>query len=81
MPDDVHAELERLQRENEELRARAGKGTFLKVAKSGGVSVYGLGRYPVTLYQEQWLRLLTMADDIKQFIEEHAGELKKKGDK
>ncbi len=81
MPDDVHAELERLQRENEELRARAGKGTFLKVAKSGGVSVYGLGRYPVTLYQEQWLRLLTMADDIKQFIEEHAGQLKKKGDK
>ncbi|PYP67404.1 MAG: hypothetical protein DMD36_15380 [Gemmatimonadetes bacterium] len=81
MPDDVHAELERLQRENEELRARAGKGTFLKVAKSGGVSVYGLGRYPVTLYQEQWLRLLTMADDIKQFIQEHAGELKKKGEK
>ncbi|HEY6208238.1 MAG TPA: hypothetical protein VIW28_04230 [Gemmatimonadales bacterium] len=81
MPDDVHAELERLQRENEELRARAGKGTFLKVAKSGGVSVYGLGRYPVTLYQEQWLRLLTMADDIKQFIEEHGGELKKKGEK
>jgi len=77
----VHAELERLQRENEELRARAGKGTFLKVAKSGGVSVYGLGRYPVTLYQEQWLRLLTMADDIKQFIQEHAGELKKKGEK
>jgi len=81
MPDDLHAELERLQRENEELRARAGKGTFLKVAKSGGVSVYGLGRYPVTLYQEQWLRLLTMADDIKQFIQEHAGELKKKGEK
>ena len=81
MPDDVHAELERLQRENEELRARAGKGTFLKVAKSGGVSVYGLGRYPVTLYQEQWLRLLTMADDIKQFIQAHAGELKKKGEK
>jgi len=81
MPDDVHAELERLQRENEELRARAGKGTFLKVAKSGGVSVYGLGRYPVTLYQEQWLRLLTMADDIKQFIQEHAAELKKKGEK
>ena len=81
MPDDVHAELERLQRENEELRARAGKGTFLKVAKSGGVSVYGLGRYPVTLYQEQWLRLLTMADDIKQFIQEHAGDLKKKGEK
>ena len=81
MPDDVHAELERLQRENEELRARAGNGTFLKVAKSGGVSVYGLGRYPVTLYQEQWLRLLTMADDIKQFIQQHAGELKKKGEK
>src|SRR5216117_1115882 len=60
MTDDMRAELERRQRENEELRARAGKGTFLKVAKSGGVSVYGLGRYPVTLYQEQWLRLLTM---------------------
>ncbi len=81
MTDDMRAELERLQRENEELRARTGKGTFLKVAKSGGVSVYGLGRYPVTLYQEQWLRLLAMADDIKQFIQDHAGELKIKGDK
>jgi hypothetical protein len=81
MSDDVRAELERLQKENAELRAKTGKGTFLKVGKSGGVSVYGLGRYPVTLYQEQWLRLLAMADDIKQFIEEHAGELKLKGEK
>jgi hypothetical protein len=49
------------------------------VSEKGGVSVYGLGRFPVTLYKEQWLKLLAMADDIKQFIAENEGRLKVKG--
>jgi hypothetical protein len=71
-------ELARLRAENEALKARARRGTYLKVSDKGGVSVYGLGRFPVTLYQEQWLKLLDMADDIRAFIRENAGRLKKK---
>ncbi|HYT72929.1 MAG TPA: hypothetical protein VEK78_16195 [Gemmatimonadales bacterium] len=79
MSDDLQGELEKLRKENAELRAKAGKATYLKVSEKGGVSVYGLGRFPVTLYQEQWVKLLAMADDIRQFIEEHSAELKVKG--
>jgi hypothetical protein len=50
----------------------------MKVSEKGAVSVYGLGRFPVTLYQEQWLKLLDMADDIRGFIREHESQLKKK---
>jgi hypothetical protein len=48
------------------------------VSEKGGVSVYGLGRFPVTLYQEQWLKLLDLADDIRTFIRENSPKLKKK---
>jgi len=51
---------------------------LIKVSEKGGVSVYGLGRFPVTLYKEQWQKLLSMADEIKDFIAQHDGELKKK---
>jgi hypothetical protein len=50
------------------------------VSEKGGVSVYGLGRFPVTLYKEQWTRLLDMADDIRTFITENEGKLKAKAD-
>jgi len=76
--EDLKAELERLKAENAALKARGTKGVSLKVSEKGGVSVYGLGRFPVTLYQEQWLKLLDMADDIRAFIKEHEGQLKKK---
>jgi hypothetical protein len=76
--EEIKAELERLRAENAALKARGGKGTSMKVSEKGAVSVYGLGRFPVTLYQEQWLKLLDMADDIRRFIEEHEGQLKKK---
>ncbi len=76
--DELKAELERLKAENAALKARGGKGTSLKVSEKGGVSVYGLGRFPVTLYQEQWLKLLDMAEDIRGFIKENEGKLKKK---
>jgi hypothetical protein len=76
---ELKAELERLKAENEALKARGTKAISLKVSEKGGVSVYGLGRFPVTLYQEQWLTLLDLADDIRLFIVEHEPELKKRG--
>jgi len=76
--DTVQAELERLRAENESLKNRATKGMTLKVSGKGGVSVYGLGRFPVTLYKEQWRKLLAMADDIRVFITEYEAELKTK---
>ena len=80
MPDeDMQAELERLRQENETLKARAARPTTIRVSEKGAVSVYGLGRFPVTLYKEQWLKLLAMADAIQQFIGEHDSELKTKG--
>ena len=72
------AELARLRAENEALKSRARKGINLKVSDKGGVSVYGLGRFPVTLYKEQWLRLLDMADEIRAFIRENEARLKTK---
>ena len=76
--DDLKAELERLKAENERLKSQRGRGVSLKVSEKGGVSVYGLGRFPVTLYKEQWGKLLDLADDIRAFIAEHDAELKAK---
>jgi hypothetical protein len=76
--DTVQAELERLRAENEALKGRATKGVTLKVSEKGAISVYGLGRFPVTLYKEQWGKLLEMAGDIRAFIAEHEAELKTK---
>ena len=76
--EDLKAELERLRAENERLKNRPGRGTSLKVSEKGGVSVYGLGLFPVTLYKEQRTKLLAMADEIKTFIKEHDAELKTK---
>lgn len=73
---ELRAEVERLRVENERLKGQRASGTSLRVSDKGGVSVYGLGRFPVTLYKEQWLRLLDMADDIRNFIKEHEGKLK-----
>jgi hypothetical protein len=76
--EDLRAELERLKRENEALKKGAAKGVSLKVSEKGGVSVYGLGRFPITLYKEQWTKLLDMSDEIRQFIVQHEPELKSK---
>lgn len=79
--DDAKAELERLRKENEALRSqsRAKPGQLtMKVSAKGAVSVYGLGRFPVTLYQEQWRRLLDAADDIRSFVSANESQLKKK---
>ena len=76
--EDLQAELARLRAENETLKQKRGGSTSMKVSEKGAVSVYGLGRFPVTLYQEQWLKLLGLADDIKTFIEENKDKLKVK---
>lgn len=76
--EELKAELEKLRAENAALKARGGKAVSLKVSEKGAVSVYGLGRFPVTLYQEQWLKLLDLAEDIRAFIKENDGRLKKK---
>lgn len=76
--EDIKAELERLRSENAALK-KAQTGTArIKVSDKGGVSVYGLGRFPVTLYKEQWLRLLNMADEIRTFIDANEQHLKSK---
>jgi len=51
---------------------------YLKVSEKGGLSVYGMGRFPITLYREQWERLLSMGDEIRAFIRENDQSLKKK---
>lgn len=76
--EDLRAELERLKSENESLKARRNASTSMKVSEKGALSVYGLGRFPVTLYQEQWTKLLGMSDQIKAFITENKDKLKVK---
>ncbi len=77
--EDVKAELERLRTENARLKQRSGR-VSMKVSEKGGLSVYGLGRFPVTLYKEQWAKLLDMADEIREFIRENEPKLKSKGE-
>lgn len=76
--EDVGAELARLKAENEALRKKQNSPVSMKVSEKGAVSVYGLGRFPVTLYQEQWQKLLGVTDEIKAFIEENRARLKAK---
>ena len=73
----LQAEIERLRAENEALKRPRGQMS-MKVSEKGGLSVYGLGKFPVTLYREQWERLLAMAGELSQFIKDHDAELKKK---
>lgn len=75
--EEMRSEIERLRAENEALKRPRGQ-TSLRVSEKGALSVYGLGRFPVTLYREQWEKLLGMADEIRQFIVENDGKLKKK---
>jgi len=74
--EELKARLAQLQKEVE-TKKRSGELSF-KVGDKGGVSVYGLGRFPVTLYYEQWNRLLAAADELKKFLEENKSRLKLK---
>jgi hypothetical protein len=74
----LKAELDRLRSENAALKKGASSNIRMKVSEKGAVSVYGMGRFPVTLYKEQWLKLLGMADDIRAFIAANEAQLKAK---
>ena len=76
--EDLKAELERLRKENAALKKGASSNVRMKVSEKGALSVYGMGRFPVTLYKEQWLKLLDMADDIRAFIAANEAQLKAK---
>jgi hypothetical protein len=76
--EDMKAELEKLRAENEALKKTKEKGLTMKIGEKGGLSVYGLGRFPVTLYKEQWIRLLAMTDEIRTFINANRDKLKTK---
>lgn len=80
MSEDMQTELERLRAENEALKSKkSNSGTLsMKVSEKGALSVYGMGRFPVTLYKEQWLKLLGIAEDLKKFIQENDSKLKTK---
>jgi len=78
---DPNDEIARLRAENERLRlATAPKPVTFKVSDKGGVSVYGMGRFPTTLYVEQWDRLLAQADELRAFIDANRSRLRTKGE-
>lgn len=75
---ELMAQLEAAQQENAALREAQSAQVYklsMKVSEKGALSVYGLGRFPVTLYREQWEKLLSMADQIREFIKVHASDL------
>jgi len=75
---EMKAELERLRAENAKLKSKDSAELSLKVSEKGAVSLYGMGRFPVTLYKEQWLRILASAPEIEAFIRENDSKLKTK---
>ncbi len=79
MPEPTYEELKARLAELERQGATRRSGALeFRVSEKGGVSVYGLGRFPVTLYYEQWIRLLDTADKLREFLEENKGKLKLK---
>jgi len=76
--EEMKAELERLRSENSALKKGAATGITMKVSEKGGLSVYGMGRFPITLYKEQWLKLMDMSDAMRAFISANDSLLKTK---
>jgi hypothetical protein len=77
--EDLKRELEKLRAENEALKAKERRGTRLQVSEKGGVSLYGLRRFPITFYADEWERILGLSDEIRTFIRENDAALKRKG--
>ena len=79
---DLAAEIERLKAENAALKSDAAKerAVTMKVSEKGAMSLYGLGRFPVTLYKEQWTKLLERSEEIKSFLSANSSALKSKSD-
>ncbi len=79
MSEPTYEELKaKLAAAEEQLKGRKGRSIDFRVSEKGAVSVYGLGRFPVTLYYEQWVRLLENSDALRQFMEENKSSLKLK---
>ena len=76
--EEMKAELDRLRSENSALKKGAATGITMKVSEKGGLSVYGMGRFPITLYKEQWLKLMDMSDAMRAFISANDSLLKTK---
>jgi hypothetical protein len=76
--DEMKAEVEPVGAENTAVKKPLSRGLSLKVSEKGGVSVYGMGRFPVTLYKEQWIKLLDISEDIRSFIKANESQLKTK---
>jgi hypothetical protein len=76
--EDLQAEIERLRAENEALKSRKQRELQLKVSEKGGVSLYGIRRFPVTFYADEWDTILGQADEIRKFIRAHEAELKRR---
>ena len=74
----MQAELDKLRAENQALKTTSAKGLSMKISEKGGLSIYGLGRFPVTLYKEQWTKLLGMTKDIEAFLAANNDKLKTK---
>ncbi len=75
---EMRAEIERLRAENENLKARKHQETRLQVSQKGAVSLYGIRRFPITFYADEWDTILGMANEVRTFISQHEGELKRK---
>jgi hypothetical protein len=76
--EEMQAELERLRAENEGLKARKTQERRLQVSQKGAVSLYGIRRFPITFYADEWDIILGMADEVRTFISQHDSELKRK---
>lgn len=76
--DDLERRIADLEAQLETEKAKGRKGVSLKVSEKGGVSLYGIRRFPITFYVEEWNRILAMADEIRAFLAEHEGELARK---
>ncbi len=76
--EELRKRISELESQLERQKERARKGVYLKVAAKGGVSVYGIRRFPITFYLEEWNRILDMSDEIRAFLREHESELSKK---
>ena len=76
--EDLQGEIERLRAENAVLKSKQERSIRLQVSTKGGASLYGIRRFPITFYKDEWERILGMSDEIRAFLSEHAGELKAK---
>ncbi len=76
--DELRAEVERLRAENAALKERGSRSVRLQVSAKGGASLYGIRRFPITFYVDEWERILDMADEIRAFLRENEASLKKR---